>query len=130
MSNDLILPPTELDLESLEVASVDLSQDYWSPTEEGEKKRMYFSGLAERIVLDKDKKEILLKCAMFVEPLADGDSKTIVNGSKKLVATLEDNNIAAGTPVQVTYRGRKKNKTNGNLSDNWTVVTLAVKGAK
>lgn len=124
--SDLILPPVELDLESLEVASVDLSQEYWTPNEVGEKKRMIFAGVSERVVLDqKTSEEILLPCAVFVLPGADGEHKTIVNGSKRLVAVFENGGIANGTPVQVTYTGKKKNRTNGNQSDTWSVVTLA-----
>ncbi len=128
---DIILPPIELDLESLEVASVDLSQEYWTPSEVGEKKRMIFAGVSERVVLDqKTNEEILLPCAVFVVPGADGH-KTIVNGSKRLVAVFENGSIANGTPVQVTYTGKKKNRTNGNQSDTWSVVTLAKpKGAE
>lgn len=125
--SELILPPTDLDLESLEVASVDLSQEYWTPSDVGEKKRMIFAGVAERIVLDqKTSEEILLPCAVFVVPGGDGH-KTIVNGSKRLVAVFENGAIAKGTPVQVTYTGKKKNRTNGNQSDTWSVVTLAAK---
>jgi hypothetical protein len=126
--SELILPPSNLDLETLEVASVDLSQEYWTPTTQGEKKRMYFSGLAERVVLDqKTNDEILLPCVVFVQPAADGNNKTIVNGSKQLYGTFENNQIPPGTPVQVTYNGKKKNRTNGNMSDTWSVVTLASK---
>jgi len=107
------------------VASVDLSQEYWTPNEVGEKKRMIFAGVSERVVLDqKTSEEILLPCAVFVVPSEDG-AKTIVNGSKRLVAVFENGAIANGTPVQVTYTGKKKNRTNGNQSDTWSVVTLA-----
>ena len=125
--SDLILPPVEIDLESLEVASVDLSQEYWTPEKEGDRKRMIFAGVAERVVLDqKTSEEILLPCAVFVVLSEDGH-KTIVNGSKRLVAVFENGGIANGTPVQVTYTGKKKNRTNGNMSDTWSVVTLAAK---
>jgi hypothetical protein len=125
--SELILPPSNVDLETLEVASVDLSQEYWTPTEVGEKKRMIFAGVSERVVLDqKTSEEILLPCAVFVVPSDDGH-KTIVNGSKRLVAVFENGGIENGTPVQITYGGKKKNRTNGNMSDTWSVVTLAAK---
>jgi len=50
--------------------------------------------------------------------------RTVVNGSKRLVAVFENNEIAPNTPVQITYKGKKKNRTNGNMSDDWSVVTL------
>lgn len=120
---DMILPPT-LDLEAMEVASPDLSQQYWTPEKEWERKRMYFVAIQERIVLDqKTGEDILLPCVVFI----DSAGSTIVNGSKRLVAVFENNEIDKGTPVQVTYKGKKKNRTNGNMSDDWSVVTLAVK---
>ena len=128
MSNEMILPPTNLDLATLEVASVDLSQEYWTPEKEGDRKRMIFAGVSERVVLDqKTGEEILLPCAVFIVPGADGEHKTIVNGSKRLVAVFENGSVANGTPVQVTFTGKKKNRTNGNMSDTWSVVMLAAK---
>ena len=128
MSNEMILPPTNLDLATLEVASVDLSQEYWTPEKEGDRKRMIFAGVSERIVLDqKTGEEILLPCTVFVVPGAEGEHKTIVNGSKRLVAVFENGSVANGTPVQVTFTGKKKNRTNGNMSDTWSVVMLAAK---
>lgn len=120
---DLILPPNT-DLDTLEVASCDLSQQYWTPEKEGEKRRMFFVTCQDRIVLDqKTGEEILLPCVVFV----DSSGATIVNGSKRLVAVFENGGIEKGTPVQVTYKGKKKNRTNGNLSDDWSVVTLAAR---
>jgi hypothetical protein len=128
MSSDLILPPSNLDLATLEVASVDLSQEYWTPQQEGERKRMVFAGVSDRTVLDqKTGEEIQLPCAVFIVPGAEGEHKTIVNGSKRLVAVFENGSVANGTPVQVTFTGKKKNRTNGNMSDTWSVVMLAAK---
>jgi hypothetical protein len=119
-----LIVPENLDLSKLEVASVDLSQQYWTPEKVGEKRRMFFSCVQERIVLDqKTGEDILLPCAVFVEPI-DGEVRTVVNGSKRLVAVFENNEIAPNTPVQITYKGKKKNRTNGNMSDDWSVVTL------
>ena len=129
--NGIILLPTLVDLSSLKVASCDLAQEYWTPTEPGEKRRMVFAGIHTRDVPDaKTNQPISLACAVFLLPGApDDEHKTVVNGSKRLVAVFEKGNVKEGTPVQVTYKGKKKNVTNGNMSDNWSVVTLA-EGAK
>jgi hypothetical protein len=119
-----LIVPQNLDLSKLEVASVDLSQQYWTPEKVGEKRRMFFSSVQERIVQDqKTGEDVLLPCAVFIEPV-DGEIRTVVNGSKRLVAVFENNEIAVNTPVQITYKGKKKNRTNGNMSDDWSVVTL------
>jgi len=115
------------DVQSLEQfvpASADLTDTYWSP-EEGDSKRLVFWAVETRRVPDFNDitKDVDLKCALFLEP--DGDNwKTVVNGSKRLVATLENNEIAQGTPVEVKYLGRKQNRTNSNKSDRWSVLLL------
>lgn len=120
---ELIIPPN-VNLETLEVASCDQVQQYWTPENPGEKKRLFFYRIEERTVLDQKTNEpIELACAVFV----DSAGATIVNGSKRLVAVFENNDIKPGTPVQVTYKGKKQNRTNGNKSDDWSVVTLALK---
>ena len=111
-----------------EVASVDLTQQYWYPEKEAETRRMIFWEISQRKCIDQQtQEEIELDCAVFVVP---GDPPTTVaNGSKRLVAVFENNEIKQGTPVQVTYNGNRKNKTNQNSSDHWSVVTLVKKGA-
>lgn len=125
----IILRPTLVNLDELEVASCDLSQEYWTPTAEGEKRRMVFAGIHVREVPDqKTQKPVSLQCAVFLMPGKTAeDHKTVVNGSKRLVAVFENGDVKEGTPVQVTYKGKKKNATNGNMSDSWSVVTLAAK---
>lgn len=116
-----LIVPQNLDLSKLEVASVDLSQQYWTPEKVGEKRRMFFSCVQDRIVVDqKTGEDIMLPCVSFI----DGENRTVVNGSKRLVAVFQNNEIAADTPVQVTYNGKVKNRTNGNMSDDWSVVIL------
>lgn len=130
--SSIILPPGSVDLAKMEVASCDLSQEYWTPVNVGEKKRMIFAGVQDRTVLDqKTNDEIQLSCVVFLLPGENADEhKTVVNGSKRLVAVFENGGIAEGTPVQITYKGKKKNRTNGNMSDDWSVVTLAAKATK
>ena len=119
--------PSSVDLAKLEVTSCDLNQEYWTPENIGEKKRMVFAGVQDRTVLDqKTNEEIQLSCVVFWLPGENPDQhRTVVNGSKRLVAVFENGGIAEGTPVQITYKGKKKNRTNGNMSDDWSVVTLA-----
>lgn len=131
--NDIIVPSSvPLDLSEFEVASCDLAFEYWSPEKEGEQKRLVFQCIQTRSVPDhnNDGREVSLPCAVFLCPgESAGEIKTIVNGSKRLVAVFENNLIAEGTPVQITYKGKKRNRTNANMSDDWSVVTL-VKKAK
>jgi hypothetical protein len=130
--SDLILLKDIPNLDTdYEVASVDLSQQYWYPETEGELKRGFFFGLSQRKCLDQQtSEEIELECALFVVPDETGQPVTVANGSKRLVAVFENNAVEKGTPVQVTYRGKKKNKTNGNLSDHWSVQVLQKKVTK
>jgi hypothetical protein len=126
---DMIIP-VSMDLATFEVASCDLSQEYWTPNDVGEKRRMVFVEVNERTVLDqKTAEEILLPCVVFIQPI-NNESKTVVNGSKRLVAVFENNAMEAGTPVEITYKGKKKNRTNGNMSDDWSVVKLSAAKAK
>lgn len=118
------------DLQSdYEPDSVDLSTEYWTPEEEGEQRRMIFWGIGPRSVADHNdsESEVMLECALFVSPATDGGHCTVANGSKRLVAIFKSCEIARGTPVQVTYAGKKKNRTNSNMSDQWSVQTLARK---
>ena len=118
------------DLASYEVASVDLSYDYWTPEKDGEVRRMYFMGIQTMSVPDHQDadKSVDLPCAVFLQTSTDGDHKTVVNGSVRLRSIVEQ--LEPQTPVQVTYRGKKKNRSNGNMSDQWSVVTLKKKGGK
>ena len=117
-------------LEEFEVASVDLSYEYWTPEEEGECRRMFFMGIQPMDVPDHQDadKHVSLDCAVFLQTHPSGEHKTIVNGSVRLKSIVE--RLDPQTPVQITYRGKKKNRSNGNMSDQWSVVTLQKKGGK
>lgn len=130
MSEIIVPSSVPKDLAEFEIASCDLAYEYWSPQEIGEVKRMVFKCIQTRTVPDhnNDDADVELPCAVFLIPGKTVDEiKTIVNGSKRLVAVFENNQIGEGTPVQVTYKGKKKNRTNGNMSDDWSVVTLVAK---
>lgn len=106
----------------------DFMADYWTPENSGECKRVFFDKIGIRKVIDgQDQNKIIdLECAFFLEQ-KDGQLKPVSNGSKRLVGALETNGILRGTPLLITYLGKKKNSTNAFQSDNWSVKPLSVK---
>lgn len=114
-------------LEEWVAGSYDLSEEYWTPEEPGERRRLVFDGIEIRSAPKHDNKEesIELPCVIFREP-RDGLWYTVTNGSKLMISAFEG--IAAGVPVEVTYLGRRQNKTNQNASDHWSVVILKKPG--
>jgi hypothetical protein len=116
------------DLNEFVPASADLSSEYWTP-EDGEVRRLVFWGVERRLAKSQNDKDdtIELDCVIFIQPNGETYS-TISNGSKRLVAAFQNNGIERGTPVQVSYLGKKTNRTNGFKSDHWSVVTLKAKG--
>lgn len=114
------------DLASAETFPFDLMADYWTPETLGESKRVFFDKIDTRQVVDQETQEILdLECAFFLE-VVDGNAKTISNGSKRLVGALEAYGIQKGTPLLITYMGKKKNRTNSRQSDNWSIKPLKI----
>ncbi len=128
-SYDLSQPlPSLADAEAL---PIDLMSDYWTPETVGEKKRLFFDKVAPSRCKDNQTgAEIELDCAFFLEQTKiDGkqDVKSVRNGSKRLVGMIEGEGIQRGTPLEVTYLGKKKNSTNGFMSDQWRVRPLIIK---
>ncbi|OZI09975.1 hypothetical protein BWI93_01140 [Siphonobacter sp. BAB-5385] len=109
----------------------DLSSEYWTPEKEGETKRVVFLKQEVDYVPDQQNpgNVLPLPCVHFIEPTADG-AKQVRNGSKRLVAALENaiNNglVKQGTPLEIKYLGKRRNKTNSNLSDIWSIKPLIV----
>lgn len=122
------LDPTDMDaLDNAQEAPVDLTQEYWTPENIGESRRMVFTGIHDRDIIDSETGELerTLPCAFFL--YKDGeDVKTVCQGSKRLVGAFENGKIKKGAPVSVTYLGRKKNKTNQYQSDQWSVKPLLI----
>lgn len=105
----------------------DLMADYWTPESEGESKRVYFDRIAERAVADQQTGDVIdLECAFFLEEQGGGELKTISNGSKRLVGALQAYNIQKGTPLLITYLGKRKNRTNSFKSDVWSIRPLRI----
>lgn len=115
------------DLDDSEVLPMDLMADYWTPERAGEAKRVFFDRIGFRSVNDQQTGEVIeLECAFFFEKKKGEAVKTISNGSKRLVGAIQANNIQRGTPLEITYLGKKKNATNSYQSDNWSVKPLNI----
>ncbi len=129
-SNGLVTVDLNRKLPSLADAEpfpFDLMADYWTPENEGESKRVYFDRIAERAVADQQTGDIIdLECAFFLEEQEGGELKTISNGSKRLVGALQAYNIQKGTPMLITYLGKRKNRTNSFKSDVWSIRPLRI----
>lgn len=122
--NDGLLPELETAVE----IPLDLMNDYWSPEEPGEKKRLYFDRIQERLVKDQNDPNITLplQCVFFYEKVKGQPARSISNGSKRLVGLLESMGFQRGTALQITYLGKKKNTTNQYSSDRWSVQPLKI----
>lgn len=109
----------------------DMAGDYWTPEESGESKNVYFVEIKTQKVLSANGTGELidLDCAVFIE-LKEGIAHTILNGSRRLVGTLEQliatNRVKQGMPLKITYMGKKKNKSNSFSSDNWSIKPLVI----
>lgn len=119
------------DLDEADVVPLDLASSYWTPQQPGEFKRVYFDDIKVMQVQDNNDKEVVfdLPCAFFFEK-TKGEVKTYCNGSKRLVAIMERNHIERGTPILITYLGKKRNSTNSFMSDDWSVKPLILKIGK
>jgi len=113
-------------LEKAEAAPIDLMSDYWTPENPGESKRVLFDRLDISNVLSQEDGELIeLECAFFFIK-ENGNVKQIRNGSKRLVGALQAYNIERGTPLLIKYLGKKKNRSNQFMSDNWSVTPLVI----
>lgn len=114
------------DLDKAETYPYDLMADYWTPESKLESKRVFFDRISKRQVLDQQTGEVMeLECAFFVEVIK-GDAKSVSNGSKRLVGAIQANQIQRGTPLLITYLGKKKNATNAYQSDSWSLKVLKI----
>lgn len=123
------------DLPSLEDAQelpIDLCGNYWTPEHPGEFRKMFFVDIKPQKVLSATNPDELidLDCATFLERSEDGTVQTVTNGSRRLVGILEqyieNGSLKSGTPLKITYMGKRKNKTNNFQSDNWSVKPLRI----
>lgn len=118
------------DLADAREVPADLTSEYWTPEKEGEFKLGFFQRIEESTYTDEQSGEtIQLPCVIFIEQKKDRSLVTVRNGSKRLVAALEEaqnnNQIDVGTPLKITFLGKAKNKTNSYMSDRWSVRPLS-----
>lgn len=116
------------DLDDAFVSPLELAGNYWTPENPGDSKRLYFDCIKEIEVQSIQEPDTLipLPCAFFYE-VKKGVVTNHCNGSKRLVAILENNHIERGMPILVTYMGKKPNTTNSFKSDHWSVKPLMLK---
>lgn len=118
-------------LRRAQVIPADLTSEYWTPTENNEYKLVFFQEIKHSTYTDEKTGETIeLPCVVLIEQNEKCELKTIRNGSKRLVASLEDavkdGKISTGTPLKIEYLGKQKNATNGFQSDRWSVKPLFV----
>lgn len=115
-------------LDSAQVVPIDLSSEYWSPALAGETRRVIFDCLDTQDVLSSNGsgEVIPLECAFFFVK-ENGSVKRMCNGSKRLLSVIQSFNIQRGSALEITYDGKKKNKSNSFMSDNWIVRPLVIK---
>lgn len=114
------------DLSKAVAAPLELNGEYWTPEQAGESRRMFFNELRLETTTDMvSGKDVELLVAYFVQ-IIGGDKKVIRQASRRLTGVLESLKIESGTPLEITYLGKKKNKTNSFLSDNWSIKPLYI----
>ena len=115
------------DLETASVLPMDLMSTYWTPETPGESKNVVFSHIDDSELIDPDSGEIkMLRTAHFFEQ-KNGEISSVRNASKRLVGAIESSKIVRGTPLRISYLGKKKNVNNAFKSDDWSVKPLLIK---
>lgn len=115
------------DLETASVLPMDLMSTYWTPETPGESKNVVFSHIDDSELIDQDSGEIkMLRTAHFFEQ-KNGEISSVRNASKRLVGAIESSKIVRGTPLRISYLGKKKNVNNAFKSDDWSVKPLLIK---
>lgn len=114
-------------LQEAVAAPIELTAEYWTPENEGETRRAFFSEFVTETAIDeKSGGNIELITAYFVYEV-DGVKKVFKNASKRLVGVLDTRNVPSGTPLEITYLGKKRNKNNSYYCDTWSIRPLYVK---
>lgn len=120
---------------------INLEPQYWSPEGEGEQKRLIYLGCKMSEIPSFDDPNIMIDkmTAHFLEVRQEPNEETgelevkgnvIVNASSRLVCFLlnPSNGVIEGNVYDVIYTGKKKNKTNNNMSARWEFYTVELEG--
>ncbi len=113
------------DISKATAGPLELTGEYWSPENAGETRRMFFNEIRQETTIDQQGNDIELSVAYFVE-VRGGNMVPIRQASRRLVAVLENFKVQPGTPLEITYKGKQRNKTNSFMSDFWSVRPLII----
>ncbi len=109
------------DLSKARPKQINLAMDYWTPQGEGECKTLIFMRVQEQDQIPdfNDPNQLVDKpCAYFIEQTANG-FQVLRNASSRLVSLAR--NFLEGEIYQITFLGKRPNKTNSNQSCYWAV---------
>lgn len=106
----------------------DLNIEYWTPEAEGETKMVVFEGVTtQQMPSQQDPNEMdTIEVATFLAK-ENGAITRMGNASKRLVSILKNAEVPNRAAIVITYKGKKKNATNGFSSDTWSVQPLQMK---
>ena len=109
------------DLSKAQPAPLEISSEYWSPKEKGEKRRMFFMELRSEKSIDE-------QSGQDIDLLVDGRKRVVRQASRRLTAVFENfqKTIRPGMAFEITYLGKERNATNSFMSDRWAIVPLKV----
>lgn len=125
-TNDFFATSNLPDLNQAKAAPLELTGEYWTPESIGESRRAFFNELRQESSVSVETGETVdILVAYFVWEVG-GDRKVFRNASRRLTGVLESVKVEKGTPLEITYLGKVKNKNNAFKSDNWSVKPLII----
>ena len=132
----IITMPIIPDIDLMVEGDIAFGSEYWTPQDIGESKR----GTVLRFEIQPYDKvddrtgeitQLDLKVVIFAQYRGSTVKQVYANGGKRLVASIE-NAVNSGliipekTPVVIRYLGKRKNSTNGFMSDDFEVKPLVL----
>lgn len=117
------MPAVLQPLDKAERVGLNLIGNYWSPTKEGESRRLYFIKIEKVEKLkDEDTGETeVLPTAILVDPLT---KEVVYQSSARLVGFFERVKKEENLAFEIVYKGKRRNTTNAYMSDDWEVYKL------
>lgn len=117
------MPAVLQPLDKADRVGLNLIGNYWSPTKEGESRRLYFIKIEKVEKLkDEDTGETeLLPTAILVDPLT---KEVVYQSSARLVGFFDRVKKEENLAFEIVYKGKRRNTTNAYMSDDWEVYKL------